>query len=312
MPSSEMPQNEESGSEEPYEDQPRDSVYDFIYQDVRRIGSFLAQFDEYGVRQSVKATQSTGRNESTRGAATGSVSIPHVMTGAGTYDSSIGTDARDSAEFTFDPLWSNARRLLDYLTQHNLLHKDIWNTRLGSFIQLEGQLAVIDVSLAKPALKVNYIKNLMRQGAIQHLAGSQAERNKVFDAFSEVVGFLPDTVQAHLVGSNFTAWCTLADNFLSNPSAELALKHGPIVRGDWTLIGILDAFPDPDQEPTPDNPEPQTLSDVVAEHSGTMIGSVAARINSVARSLAGRSQNFFGVTPLVIFREVSATSAAIS
>ncbi|MHC2104097.1 hypothetical protein [Methylobacterium sp. CM6246] len=42
---------------------PSTSVYDFLYQDVRRVGSFLAQFDEYGVRQSVKATESVGQTQ---------------------------------------------------------------------------------------------------------------------------------------------------------------------------------------------------------------------------------------------------------
>lgn len=308
MPSSETPPIEEIDSDAPYEGPPPNSVYDFIYQDVRRIGSFLAQFDEHGVRQLVKATETAGRTEVTRTAANGSITLPLVGAGGGTLDLSNSEDTRDAAEYTFDPLWTNARRLLDYLTQHDLLNKDVWTTTLGSFIQIEGGLSVIDPNLAKPIIKVKSIKEMIRKNVVAGLDGPMPARNKLFDAFVDLIDVTQSSVQAHLNGENFTAWCTLAETALSIPSSDLALKHGSFVPGRWTLIGILDAFPDQKADPTPENPEPKTVDDVVAEFAGTMIGTMTAQIIGVSRELVGRPRNFFGVTPLVIFREVSANN----
>lgn len=310
MPSSETLPTDVSASEAPYEGPPQNSVYDFIYQDVRRIGSFLAQFDEHGVRQSVKATEATGRVEGTRTSASGNLSVPLVGGGGGAVDLTVSDETRDAAEYTFDPLWTNARRLLDYLTQHELLNKDIWSTTLGSFIQLEGALSVIDPNLAKPIIKIKSIKDMMRKNIIDSLDGPMNARNKMFDAFVDMIDVTQSSVQAHLNGDNFTAWCTLTETALSIPSSDLALKHGSFVPGRWTLIGILDAFPDQKAEPTPENPEPKTVDEVVAEFAGTMIGTMTAQITSISRELVGRPRNFFGITPLVIFREVSANNPA--
>ncbi|TXN44629.1 hypothetical protein [Methylobacterium sp. WL7] len=310
MPSSETLPVEEIDSGADYEGPPPNSVYDFIYQDVRRIGSFLAQFEEHGVRQLIKATEAVSKTESTRSTASGTISVPLVGGGGGSVDLSAASENRDAAEYTFDPLWTNARRLLDYLTQHELLNKEIWETRLGSFVQLEGALAIIDPNLAKPIIKVKSIKETMRKSIVAGLSGTPGERNKMFDAFVDLIDVMQSSVQAHLSGSNFTAWSALSETALSITSSDLALKHGSFIPGRWTLVGILDAFPDPKAEPTPENPEPQTMDDVVAEFAGTMIGTMTAQITSVSRELVGRPRNFFGVTPLVIFREVSAVGSA--
>lgn len=307
MQSDAMPTNEDTDSEEILEDPASRSVYDFLYQDVRRVGSFLAQFDEYGVRQSVKATESVGRAQTVRGAAAGTLGLPAVFGGTANIDVTTVDDSKDIAEHTFDPLWSNARRLLDYLASHSMLNDDIWNTHLGAFIKLEGNLAFIDPGLVKASIKTPFIKNIVRSNMIKDFKGSENEKNKLFDAFADLIQSFPTPAQAHLAGDNYTAWCNLSDASLSVPSADLALKHRSFIPGRWTLIGILDAFPDQVPEPSEENPSPKTMDEVVAEFAGTSVGTMTSQITALARTIVGRPRLFFGVTPLLIFREVAAS-----
>lgn len=175
MTSDATPTNEEADFEEPSAGQKSNSVYDFLYQDVRRVGSFLAQFEEHGVRQLIKATESTGRAQTVKGAASGTLGLPAVMGASAVVDVATTDDSKDLAEHTFDPLWSNSRRLLDYLTEHDLIENDLWESRLGRFVLVTGSISIIDTSILTTLfedddLKIAFIDQMCAEGG--HEPGS--------------------------------------------------------------------------------------------------------------------------------------------
>ena len=120
----------------------------------------------------------------------------------------------------------------------------------------------------------------------------------------ELLTVLPHLIQVQLFGANFSAWCTLAEASLVGPSSDVVLKHGAYVQGEWSLLGILDADPDVTPEQAEGGTPNQSIDDLVADMIPSGIGKMTAQLAPITRNLLGRPRTSFGVTPLLIFREV--------
>jgi hypothetical protein len=70
-----------SDSVPPHEVQENVKIRDFLYHDVRRVSSLLAQFQTYGVRQQVKAIESAARIAVTETTVGGQFGVPMVGQG---------------------------------------------------------------------------------------------------------------------------------------------------------------------------------------------------------------------------------------
>ena len=103
---------------------------------------------------------------------------------------------------------------------------------------------------------------------------------------------LPHSIQAALRGEN-TVWCCLQNDGMTTPADDLLLKHGIAVRGEWSLLGILDAVPD-SEAPADDLPPA----------AGDNVATLMRALAPFARQLLGRPPGHYGVTPLLIFREI--------
>ena len=146
MKSDAAPKSGESGSGRPREGQKSNSVYDFLYHDARRIASFLAQFETYGVLQQVKATEVAARTESAKHGLTTGLSVAIARAGTA-QDVTTGSEERDSAERTYDPLWTNARTLLNYLADREMIVRDLSQAQIGQFVLVTGNLAAFDLGI---------------------------------------------------------------------------------------------------------------------------------------------------------------------
>src|SRR4051812_32560439 len=129
-----------SDSELPIEDQRSSSVFDFLYHDVRRGGAFLAQFHEHGLLQQTKATEGVARSAASKTGIAGGLDVPLIGRGGGSLDTTTTDEERDSAEYTYDPLWRNARTLLDCLEERGLIERDLPKARIGRFVLVTGRL----------------------------------------------------------------------------------------------------------------------------------------------------------------------------
>ncbi len=142
-----------------------DSVFDFLYHDVRRVGSFLAQFDDAGHLQQV--TQSDGATRSSkRGwkAAAGG-SLPGV--GSANISAERGPEKGgfQASERVYDPLWTNARTLLDFLNEREMLKRTLIGAGIGQFVLVSGTLLILDLPMLKSAWGSPAIQKLMKDGA---------------------------------------------------------------------------------------------------------------------------------------------------
>lgn len=273
--------SEESGLQE------KNSVYDFLYHDVNRIGSFLAQFDPYGHLKNLVRSMSTTETANSTTNCNASIAVP--MFGEAGLSGDLGTEqtSLDGSSMTYDPLWQNSLAFLDYLHQKNMINNNILESRISQFVLVSGKLFLFNMNVLQELSKGKLVKQLMLLGA-QRSGGTKNDA----DLGIEIIGKLPGSIQAIFFGADFSIWSTLLSKGLSISVDDLVLKHGPYISGDWNILGILDAMPDDNGE----LPDDFTFSPF---QKGLI------SFTSDIRPHYGRPSNSYGMTPLLIFREVS-------
>ena len=262
----------------------RSSVYDFLYHDPRRIASFLSQFTQYGQPQSLSRSESTGENASTRNVVTGKAIIL-----AGSGETAASESASQALTTTYDPLWQNALALLDYLHQRRLIQRDVARARIGQFVLVQGELDVVNLGTLGRAWNESSFKKLALAAAGVAPGKRKGQHRDEVEAGLSFIKLLPHSIHATLRGV-VSVWCCLQSAGMVVSADDLLLKHGVIVQGSWTLLGILDAGPD--------------LRPTASESSGVDdLVDLMRSLAPAARKLLGRPSDHYGVTPLLIFRE---------
>lgn len=322
-----MSKNDKKASEKELDELKNASVYDFLYCDTRRINSFLAQFDDAGVLEKI-----INRDSISKGGKRGwkiNVGGNALVSGTGGsvtggYEVSPSAQGSESSERVYDPLWANALAFLDYLHEDNMIERDLAVARIGQFVLVRGRLSVMDLSLFKGMWGVPVIRKAITSGQNLNLPEPtqtrqqrrQSERNGIpskqkeeadqaLDAGMALIGLLPHAIQARLVagGNGAVIWTSLKEDSLVISAADLTLKHGTSIAGEWVMVGILDAFPDADADGN------LTAEGIASVHQTTVLsdspfGDLMLSLTPVLRPMLGRPFAAYGMTPLMIFREI--------
>jgi hypothetical protein len=98
-----------------------------------------------------------------------------------------------------------------------------------------------------------------------------------------------------VVGEN-TIWYPLNDDFLVGSIGDLILKHSTNVSGEWHIIGVVDAVPD--------EFVPLSMEAFLAMPIQSLEQFVEG-LARVSRTILGRPSAAYGVTPIVIFRQIA-------
>lgn len=109
---------------------------------------------------------------------------------------------------------------------------------------------------------------------------------------------LPHTIHAHFLARSGHSWSSLDSANLMIPAADITLKHGGEACGSWMMLCILDALPSLNPDPDPD----PALMDWQA---GDAALGVIQFMHAIRKQI-GRPATWHGVTPIMIFRSVSA------
>lgn len=297
------------------EDQIIDSVFDFLYHDGRRVASLLAQFDPSGHLQSVATGRAANEGKNSDAGFNASGGLPGFAKISGGNKEHITRSHTEEIQRVYDPMWSNARALLDTVDENGMMQRDLAAAKIGQLVLVTGELSVFDLGLVSglwalptvqkqiesglpevPTLKKGKRETIEARASVRlaKLAREQAELG--YNLFREMAPMLPHTTQAHLTETQGQRlWCTLNAEGLSMPPSEIVLKHGTTLPGEWAMLGILDALPDTVsldfRNVTPDGAE--------------MVTKVFESMAPALRTLLGRPEDAYGVTPLMIFREIS-------
>lgn len=265
-----------------------DSVYDFLYADLPRIQVFNSQFSQYG--HLTDLTRSTSVSNSVGGG------IDLKLVKADTSESDKTElqsryDARLVAPLTF---LDNAK---------DMIVRDITKAAVGQFVLVSGALQFFDLGLLKAAWGLRSIQKLIRAGAAKGAKGrGAAAPNETMDLLLELLPILPHGFQAKIENPSVSVWCSLREDGIVGSSIDIALKHGSNIPGEWNMVGILDALSEGGPPPSISRPD---MGQVINSGESTMAAEMALSMQPLVRQLLGRPGTSFGVTPLLIMREVT-------
>lgn len=292
------------------------SVFEFLYHDHRRVGSFLSQFD-LGHLSGLSTTNEAHQHTSERFGRAFALGAPKVLGAGNDSSEEEGVGTKDTLQSAYDPYWSNAVSLLNYLEERGLIQRDTTAVKLGDIALFSGALSMVDLSMIKSLWALPSIQNLITgghatEGSTQNrkerrASGHQRQKPDQLDPNTqlliEILPTLPHVLCATIGAHGSQSWATLEDQYLVGSSSGLVLKHGSSIPGDWHMLGILDAVPDAGS------------LDGIAEGLGavnapvdlpsSLIGMLSGMFAPIVRFLLGRPVEAYGVTPLLIFREVA-------
>ena len=223
------PKKSKNASEKERKEPKLPRVYDFIYSDSRRIAAFISQFNRYGSFQQIRASEAvaeTAENVGNR-QLSGNIGVLAGRLGSLAKDS---TTTNEGKEITYDPLWTNAVKFMEHLSENDLIRHDIGTANLGQFILVSGPLLIYDLEVFKSAWGKKSIRQLVetsqkQQAAIQKAARARGKSVVVetppnAELLLDLVGIMPHTIQATILSENVSVWCTLDTGSLVGQSSD--------------------------------------------------------------------------------------------
>lgn len=305
-----------------------DSVFDFLYHDVRRVGSFLSQFDDAGLLQQVTQSEGAHRGSKRGWKASAGGSLPGIGSANVAVERGPEKGGFEASDRVYDPLWTNALTFLDFLTERDMLVRDISSARIGQFVLATGSLSILDLKLLHglwelPAVRNAILRGMGENAPIQPNMESRAGRKQAnvtratggpivkseaeesLEIGLSIIGKLPHVIQARITClSGEVAWASLVDSGLVVSAADVVLKHGTFVAGEWAALGVLDAMPDTDASGNLTTAGTESFLQSIKLNDGPF-GAIMTHLLPTMRPLLGRPFGAFGITPLLIFREIA-------
>lgn len=286
------------------EQQSTASILDFLYVDIDRIKSWLAQLHDDGVLLTHKRTESSGSTSTQEAggsleaagnagvliAKAGLKALAQGKTGAGESFSA-------THESNFDASWTVPLNFLDLASEYNLINEDLASAAVGSLVKFSGQPEVRDIKFLQDIWKPAISHFLgQKKSAHSNKAAIAAQREQM-QQVGEILGIMPPHPQMVICGEDDTvSWSSLTEDYMRVSSTSLALTHGFSIEGEWSIVGILDASPDAEfQVMRPAALAGHELIDAML----TVVGEI--------RKLVGRPVGAYGITPLLIYRKVEVT-----
>lgn len=238
-------------------------VLDFIYHDARRVGSLLTQFEGGGHLVALTEREHAQKSEKTHAKFTAATDIKVVKAGIelGVAPESTGGEA---LERQLDPIWANAISLLEYVEEKGMIAPNPATARIGQFVRISGILRIQDLRIVTSVLNSKKFMDLMR--SVQ-----SPKEAKEFQAIFNKIGMWLELVPVGVVaeirranGERF--WSGIPSEGLTMAPEQIFLKHGPVLAGEWSILGILDAKPDDASAAAVNVLDPSVLNPGVLDH----------------------------------------------
>jgi hypothetical protein len=289
------------------------SVYDILYADNRRLSSLLSQFSDDGIVTELARSDEEG--------SANKVGVNLKLVAGDTTSS-----GRETKTQKIDPQWLLPLLFLD--EAQDLIERDISQAAIGSLVLIQGKLIVTDVRILQKLWSApGARKVILQQMRAAEKAGAETQsdeaplpnraarraakvQNKIVETtgeaelIMELLPLLPHSPQINVVSPDHVAWATINPDNVFGSVEDLMLKHGSKVAGSWAMVGVLDARPFETRE---DEDYDDILGFEDKLRTGMLqdsIWKIAADLAFPARQALGRPFTSYGMTPLVIFREI--------
>lgn len=256
-------------------------VFDFIYVDAPRIKSLYTQLNEdvpVGDLTASDAIESV--KESDNVATLGS---DHLIGGKRTKKRLSKTV--ETIQKTYEVQFALPVDFLAMLNEHDLIQRDTSQFQFGSLVEFSGDIFLMDYASIHSGWDA-----LLEAG--QDNKNNQVSKADLAIAKS-IFGSMPPSVQAVFYNGTNKVWSMLVMDHWVIPPQSITLSLGSMVKGDWRIVGVVDALPI-------DKPSKDLLPPVLTKFS---IGFAALGLR--IRALMGRRDDCFGITPILVYRTVT-------
>jgi len=320
-----VPTRFERTSEEGFGDPAESSeVYDFLYYDNRRIGSFLAQLGQYGTPGKVTHRQSSGENSRNLAGSKMGGGVAGVASGEANSQAETAVQYGEALDQEYDPLWINGLNLYDHLHARGLIKLDLASGGIGDFVDVTGALSVVDFTMFRVLWQQPSVQGLIQVGidnaspASVLPPGNRHERRRrerdaapqsrgeamasatTGNLVGDILSALPHPVQARFMTEKLqSVWSSLKSDGLVIEPSDVFLKHGIALDGRWRMFGVLDALP---TTSTVD----ELREAVIQEFASVPFGQMALGMMPLLQAGFARPDAAWGITPIMIFRELHA------
>lgn len=272
------------------------SIFDFIYLDTNKIHSYYAQLTD-GLPNQKKISNKDSKVRSAR-TVVGSTQVA-LAEGAGV------NSQEESFESMMDMSHVLPRDIINLLDEHKLIAKKLGANNLGRLVLVKGLLHMFDVGsfnkLSTPILKITE-RNLGTEVFRQTLGNVDDE---FVQSIKDILASYPARIQANIqvMGEkvNHYAWMSLDEDLFTSGYIDFSLKHNQASIEDFFVLGILDAIPSQFQDTNVKANRDALIDKVSQSMSLGLFGSVAT---NALNNFIGRPDNFYGITPICIFRKI--------
>nr|VFK16171.1 MAG: hypothetical protein BECKLFY1418C_GA0070996_102126 [Candidatus Kentron sp. LFY] len=204
-----------------------------------------------------------------------------------------------------------------------MIVRELENAAIGQFVLLSGSLKILDASIFKRIIGSEIIRRFIKG---EYRKSENTRRNKTprkranisdgdpFDMGMEFVSMFPYTIQASITGK-YDSWSVLKEEFMATMPEHLMLEYDESNIGEWNMLGILDAKPSRSNHRTIEEISKQLEETVEqleddrevdgGDNPNAAIKLMANLFGTMAKAFVGRSEEQYGMTSLMIFREVA-------
>lgn len=268
------------------------SIYDFIYLDNDKICSYYAQLTD-GLPNQKKISNKKGRTQGGKATA-GPRDVVH-----GELDRHNSLE--DSSETSYDMAHVLPRDMINLLDDYKLIAKKLAVNNLGKLVLVEGYIYFNDFELMSKATgpTLDFMENLQPDNKeVQNNAKAAKPLVNLLQAY-------PIRLQANVKiisgGSAQHAWMTLQEENLTSSTVDFSLRYESVSPEKFFILGILDALPEKF-----DNKDEAVIKE---EFNNKLLASgifneAIMSMNGAFNTLLGRPKDFFGITPICIFRKI--------
>lgn len=284
------------------ESQNTEYLYDIFYSDKDRLISYLSQIDVNGLLTSLEVTSQEGNLENAQGEVNAGIAKGHL---------SSQSSNLDGTKRVYDPAAILPITVMDALDQKGFIGRRIVDSAIGSLVLSSGFMRIKDLSrvadmwpLMEKAIPFEqFVQAADAEGNRQDRRGAKSSNTariaEIKRAMASIITNMEQPVQVEFITDNGFLWSTLKQESLFTPTADISLKHGSVIGGTWHILAILDCVPIYSEE----------FSRAAAEKAWNSLNDTfhltdaLNQVFSSVRSMFGRPDKAYGVTPLIIFRK---------
>lgn len=277
-----------------------DDLYDFLYQDPRRIGSFLSQINSSGHLKAVSLADKAG-GSSTFGASGGVEGKALFVASAKVAGSAQATEEEYSEiSRSYDPIWSNAREFIKTITENGYLKNDISQSNIGDLTIETGRLSIINTKYGQEIYNSPAAEEFTRN-KVDPITGEPFPELRIQIELNLAKNFQPH-INGILQNYKNDVFFNLSEDYLTTTSTEIALKYGFLIDGEWSVIGIKDA--NKNEIIKSDQEQFESTESVLKGYDYGFIRDNLLILSGLRR-LIGRPHFCYGLTPILIYRKVN-------